>query len=570
MKKIILLIVACLCFGSVSHAGFSVGMTGAVKKQVDKLDKKVKQKADADAAAALVAASTNVMVASGMYQYETLDGRRTMARASNGHLYLAYRKMYSGNYRLFLARSTDNGHTWADTTATPVDNSGCPVAGSPALAIDSHAVLWLAYGSNTAGSGCSNGMVGVSSAAAPGTTWSPWISIPGAHPYVGYQGRTDIAVAGDNSVHMVWASQDAFAPGGYAYGWVVKYSSCPAAGSTWGTYVTLPGSTGDSTAGLQNPSLAIDGNNVLHVAAKHCGPTCGPDNGPGRIVYSSKSVTGASWTGPVTVIDLTSTGRNQDAPSLAIDPDNKLHLVWHGQDDTNTANYQIKYSYLTPGAAAWSAWINLQSILQAPQEHPFIAADSSGDLYVVWSGTDTVSAVRNVKYSRYSGGAWSSWTNLTSSAYDQAFPVLRWAGWYNNGGYLNMEWTKYNGSAYELWFKNDTSKTFPNGYSNSSYAGNWTAAHSITSYTGSCGPVGPQPPDQIFVDPVTGSITWDILVATMNLSNGTFSGTITNPSGCGSGTLSGSCSSYSYCTGTYNQSTPGAFGTEAGTLTWTR
>gem|GEM_PF-3494776 len=52
MKKPVLLITLCLCSASALYAGWSLGLTGAVKRQVSKLDEKIKQKADEAAASA--------------------------------------------------------------------------------------------------------------------------------------------------------------------------------------------------------------------------------------------------------------------------------------------------------------------------------------------------------------------------------------------------------------------------------------------------------------------------------------------------------------------------------------
>ena len=74
-------------------------------------------------------------------------------------------------------------------------------------------------------------------------------------------------------------------------------------------------------------------------------------------------------------------------------------MVWAGQDGANTANFQIKYSSRNAGDAVWSGWTNVQEISEARQWDPSLAINDYDDLYVVWSGSDTSSSVKNIKFS---------------------------------------------------------------------------------------------------------------------------------------------------------------------------
>lgn len=131
---------------------------------------------------------------------------------------------------------------------------------------------------------------------------------------------------------------------------------------------------------------------------------------------------GATWTvlnqgRPVeTVGDYT-----QRVPSLAIDANNSLHLVWYGQDAASVTadERQIKYVRSTDGGATWSTW---QAIAPVPgytnqtlwQEHPIIYA-ANGKLYIAWQGRDsTYLSDSQIKFIQSADGGltWSAWRNI--------------------------------------------------------------------------------------------------------------------------------------------------------------
>lgn len=125
---------------------------------------------------------------------------------------------------------------------------------------------------------------------------------------------------------------------------------------------------------------------------------------------------------------------NQRVPAIAIDRADGLHVVWYGPDETTTNDdeNQLKYVHSTDGGLTWSAWRNIAPVAgyqgQALwQEHPTIYVDNDNRIYVVWEGRDdwyTQSA--QIKFTRSSDGgqSWTPWVNVAPSNHSHSRPAL--------------------------------------------------------------------------------------------------------------------------------------------------
>ena len=365
---------------------------------------------------------------------------RAMVRDSDGNLYLAYLKYYYGKFRVFLSRSADNGSTWADTTAAPIETAGdVPSANSydqywPALAIDSQDVLHLVWGGTNNQLDPSGGVepkCAYSSAPAPGNNWNFHTKIP-AHTYQGNEFTFNIAVDSNDGLHVVWAGEDAGGAGTAS----IRYSSRAADGN-WTPYVLL----NDDALQADFPALAIDDKDGLHLVAKRA--TAGGTNTTPVISYSSRPPAGSwgSWTEIYTGVG----GYHQSPPSLTIMADGTRFAAWSSADGTYS-NSQVKYSAAPPGAA-WAPMAYVDTAIpEAPQANPSAAADAIGNVYVIWAGSDTKNPVINLKGSAYNGSAWDNIEGLTDEdSLSQIYPAVRWAGWRNNGGGIDVIWNTWDG-----------------------------------------------------------------------------------------------------------------------------
>lgn len=381
---------------------------------------------------------------------------RNMVRDSNGVLYLAYTKTYLSQCRLFVSRSVNNGVSWSDTTSTPIDTQGGSgyAIDDGCLAIDGNDVLHLAYTSNNGASQTNEGVF-YTTAAVSGMTWKNPVKMPGAYPYRGFEHAPTIAVASDNSLHMTWYGED----GGFSSNDVIRYAYKSEASSSWNNYSLLPGG---GIVGIFSPAFAIDNNNGLHVA--FITENALNNYTSYKISYTYKTLSDSTWAPITNIVDFTANSRLQSSPAIAVDSNSIVHVAWTGQDDSNPINYQIKHSSKSITGTSWSDWKNIQTISEAPQSQPAIAVDAVGEIYIVWSGSDSVNNTKNIKVTKYSGGAWSSWINISKGSGDQTHPTIRWSGLHNNEGKLNIAWVSQAGSDYHIRSYTDYSVNMSTGF----------------------------------------------------------------------------------------------------------
>jgi len=110
-------------------------------------------------------------------------------------------------------------------------------------------------------------------------------------------------------------------------------------------------------------------------------------------------------------------------PSIAVDSNNYIHLVWSGINKDNSQKYyrQIRYTKYTD---SWSAVIDFTSEPYS-QRAPSIATDSKDNIHITWLGTNgsPTSCMRYIKYD----GSWSSIVDIdttTSFSFTTDFPCI--------------------------------------------------------------------------------------------------------------------------------------------------
>lgn len=152
-------------------------------------------------------------------------------------------------------------------------------------------------------------------------------------------------------------------------------------------------------------------------------------------VYVAKSTNGGStWSTPASPISTVAGSFHQRVPSISIDSDDVIHVVWYGQDNANsgTNERQIKYSRSSDGAASWSGWQNIAPVAGYSsgsywQEHPVSYIDAANNIYVVWEGRDsTYSSSSQTKFIRSTDGGinWTAWKNVSPISTNQSRPTL--------------------------------------------------------------------------------------------------------------------------------------------------
>ena len=127
-------------------------------------------------------------------------------------------------------------------------------------------------------------------------------------------------------------------------------------------------------------------------------------------------------------------GTDQRVPSIAVDGNGVIHVVWYGSDNQQEENNrQVKYSKSSDGGKTWSTWKNISYVEgyssgeELWQEHPVIAFGSDGNLYAVWEGKDSEHDRQQIKFSKSldGGETWSNWKNVgPTPGNTQSRPVI--------------------------------------------------------------------------------------------------------------------------------------------------
>lgn len=329
-------------------------------------------------------------IASGVENSEAtaFNSGRKVARAADGSLHAVWADFRGTDYQIYYAKSTDDGKTWQETALT----SGSYDQKHPSIAIDSndhiHVVWW----------GSHVGFPSYEQIRYRKYTTS-WQTIENLTSGDYDQSTPSIAIDGNDCLHVAWQGTHAASPTVYQIRYVKS--------SSWGDIANL---TLESYHQL-SPSIAIDGNNYIHITwyGRHTGSTT--RNQIRYIKYTT------SWQN---IENLTSGDYSQIAPCIAIDGNDYIHIVWYGYHSGGGGRQQIRYIKYT---TSWGSVENLTAE-NDHQDEPSIAIDGNNYVHIVWwglhPGSDYYEQIRHIKYTT----SWGSIQNLTSSAETQWYPAL--------------------------------------------------------------------------------------------------------------------------------------------------
>ncbi len=224
-------------------------------------------------------------------------------------------------------------------------------------------------------------------------------------------------ITGPNGyLHTVWTEIDpSLSPGDQFF-----YSNNPGVyysywnGDAWSVPVKVSQNTG--FAGF--PSIAVTNDNVVHIVWEDDTPNA--SNSWGRILYSSSSNYGTSWSAPVSVAPSLDThaGSWSWYPRLVKNSVNPLHLVFVYTDDALSLRGDSVLYYTNWDVSGWSAPQQVYSHPGGFTENVLdssLAVDSSNNphvlIYSVGMAGPTTQTT-GIFYTTLSGGVWSTPVNL--------------------------------------------------------------------------------------------------------------------------------------------------------------
>lgn len=329
----------------------------------------------------------------------TYSPPRQLARSSDGVFHCVYSRSDVSYSQIYYSYSTDGGESWTEEPIT----AGPYRYGNPSIAIDSndniHVVWDVCQG--TPGSAAETCAIQYR---VKTTVWQPIQDV------INNQSCPSIAIDSNNVVHLVVGG---YWGGAYSAHYV-RYMKRTYLG--WGVPEIV------SSSGWANyPALAIDEIGNIHVVYIYS-PRYGAHYGlryrvRNPYVWGSEEI-------------IQSDDLDWSPGSIALDSGGNVYVVyylgWYSAS-TGATPGPIKMSKRT--STGWQPAKDVYPTDGYPQLNPTIAIDSDDYLHVVWQGKHSGSPNQyQIRYRRYTT-VWSTIQNLTSASVDQESPKLVWAWW---------------------------------------------------------------------------------------------------------------------------------------------
>jgi len=315
------------------------------------------------------------------------ETRKLAVDASTGTIYLAYRSMVAGvlGYKAFVDFSTDDGLTWSHLGSGPI-HPGSQVQRVPALAMGSNNALQVVW-NEVPTDASADRQIWYSRWL--GDRWSQPANIPSYIP--GYQSATDLSHWQEHPDILV----DRFDPSRVYVVW--------------------------------------EGTDLTNLASGPCPSNCTTP------MFTESEDGGSSWSNYTKLVS--PNGESQSRPTIAQDSKGVLHVAWYATNQTIEGNAQVRYVYSTDHGKTWSPETQpVPETYGIDQRYPSLAADSHGDIYMVWKERSQSSSQNQTLCSMLSGGVWSSPIVVHPDAQNQMFPTIQvdnesnvYVGWHTGG-----------------------------------------------------------------------------------------------------------------------------------------
>ena len=170
-----------------------------------------------------------------------------------------------------------------------------------------------------------------------------------------------------------------------------------------------------------SPAIAIDSQNRIYVVWNGYSQES-PDNA--QIWFSMFD--GNNWTTPIMISQGFIWG---SCASIAVDSQDRIHVVWLGKSPEYETAYQIFYTMFDGSTWLTPVRISTYSGMEGyDQMYPCIAIDSQDRIHVVWTGRGTGFPSGQIWYARYEEGTWLTPVRISTysgmEGYSQMFPSI--------------------------------------------------------------------------------------------------------------------------------------------------
>jgi subtilisin family serine protease len=343
------------------------------------------------------------------------NAAHVMVRTSTGILYVVYSKSLNGQYAVYVKSSADNGSTWVNETvlSTLASMSGY-MNWQPTMAVDSNSNLYVTWQGTT--SVYSYQQIWFTEY--NGTAWSTPIILSTYSGMASYtQQGVVICVDSSNNLHVVWFGK-AIGYTSLNQVWETDYTG------TWSAPIRLSTAAGMNTCNDLYPSITVDSSNDLDVVFR--------GNATGY-AYSEMWFTqriGTSWSTPIVISTYPGmASQDQISPVIAIDSRGMIYAGWDG----NAMGYGAYQAWIAVYNGTWQTPVRVSTysgMNSYNQGEPSIAVDTNGVVHVLWHGEATGYADNDkVWYSNCTNGVWSIPQCLQPSSGLNNYPNVRWSNY---------------------------------------------------------------------------------------------------------------------------------------------
>ena len=347
---------------------------------------------------------------------------RKIVRDDENNLYIAYRKKWQGQYRIFIAKSTNQGKRWQVLNGNKaIEAVGDYTQRVPSFAIGRNAeddanflhLVWYGNDQEHPGNERQIKYLRLTTAGKRSTDdcCELNINIAGYDGQRLWQEHPAIYVNGSN-VYIVWEGRDSTTTKAK-----IKFVRSTDFGRTWSETIDIAPS---ERITFSRPTLAVayrGEERQLYVVAY------GESKKVGQVYWTRSLDHGDSWEewqaiapGP----------RDQRHITMARDANDKLHIVWREATATQTTvlRYRVFDPTLANGVGTWvAAAETIATRNGACLFFPSVALDGSNQVWVVWTESsdchtipsDDPTSGQIVYRVKAANGRWGASTSLTTA-----------------------------------------------------------------------------------------------------------------------------------------------------------
>ncbi len=390
---------------------------------------------------------------------------------------------------IFYKKWNSSSHTWS--TIEIVSTESTSYSYSPAIVSDASGSLHVVYSDFTNINGAGSDLdIFYKKLDFNTQSWSSPVVISEG---VGFSDRPSISVD-LNGIYIAW--HDNVDYGGSGTDYDILYKKWDSSSQTWSTIEVV---STESTLSSYNPKIVNDASGNVHVTWFDYTDFDGIEGIDADIFYKRWDHRSAAWS----LTELISTDNAEDSyyPSIAVDLNGNIHIVWYDNEDYDGAGTDSDIFYKTWQSKS-NEWLSADLVSSESEDssyRPSITTDDLGNVHVVWydySNINGASSNANIFYKRLttdevtwgtstqvitiSDGssqnpvisidtsqfihvAWKDTTNYTNSGieYDIFYtklsglpeePVLEDILPNPNNGIINLEWTEaYGATSYSIY-----------------------------------------------------------------------------------------------------------------------